>query len=325
MPHVLIAGAIHGDGLAVLKERADVTVEVIRAPTEDDFLARLGEADALIIRTARLPRQAVGLARRLKVVARHGVGYDNIPVDALDEHRIPLALVGNVNAVTVAEHTLFMMLALAKQALAHDRAVRQGAWGVRERFAAWELAGRRLLLLGFGRVGREVAVRAAAFTMVVEAFDPGVPAAAMEAAGVRPVADWRLGLAQADVVSLHVPLTPATQGMIAEAELALMKPGAVLLNMARGGLVDEAALARALAAGRLGGAGIDVFEEEPPSPASPLLAEPRALLSPHSAGLTEECAARMGIVSARNALAGIDGRLEPALVVNRHVLEMDGK
>jgi D-3-phosphoglycerate dehydrogenase len=161
--------------------------------------------------------------------------------------------------------------------------------------------------------------------MQIEAHDPNLAAAAIEAAGVTPVAAWRERLAAADVVTLHLPRTPASDGMIGKAELDLMKPGAILINAARGGLVDEAALAAALAAGRLGGAGLDVFEDEPPDPANPLLAEPRAILSPHSAGLTMECAARMGIAAARNALDGIDGRLDPQLVVNPQVLQEVGR
>lgn len=320
MPHILVAGAIHPEGMAVLEARPDITAEVIDQPTEADFMARLPEADALAIRTALLPPAAIAASPRLKVVARHGVGYDNIPVDTLTERGIPLALVGNVNALAVAEHALFLMLACLKRAVDHDKAVREGDWAVRNRFEGGELAGRTLLILGFGRIGREVAARAAVFGCRILAFDPMIDHEAISTAGAEPVEDWRAALAEADIVTLHLPKTPETTHMIGAETLAAMKPGAIVINTARGGLFDEGALARALTEGHIGGAGIDVFEDEPPAPDNPLLSAPRALLSPHSAGLTLECAIRMGVQTARNALAGIDGTLDHRLVVNPTVL-----
>lgn len=320
MPHVLLTGAIHRAGMALLEARADVTLESIDNPTEADFAARLPRADALIVRTAVVPPAALEGAARLRVVSRHGVGYDNVPVDALSRKGIPLTLVGNVNAVTVAEHTLFMILALAKQCIPYDRAVRDGRWGIRDSFAATELAGKTLLILGFGRIGREVARRAAAFDLRVLAHDPYVDRQAMSALGAEWVEDWRAVLSAADFVTLHLPRTPETVGAIGPAELAAMRPTAYLVNAARGGLVDEIALAEALGAGRIAGAGLDTFDSEPPVSGHPLLALENVILSPHTAGLTEECAARMGTAAAQNALDGIDGRLNPELVVNREVL-----
>ncbi|MEQ8968119.1 MAG: hydroxyacid dehydrogenase [Azospirillaceae bacterium] len=321
MPHVLVAGALHPEGMALLEAREGLTVEVVEQATPEDLRARLPEADALAIRTVTLPEEAVAAASRLKVVARHGVGYDNIPVPALTARGIPLALVGAVNALAVAEHTLFLMLACAKRCVAHDHAVRAGDWWLRNRFEGTELAGKTLLLLGFGRIGREVAARAAVFGLTVTAYDPVVPAETVAAAGVAPLADWRAALPEADFVSLHLPLSDETRNLFDAATLAAMKPSAILINTARGGLVDEAALAEAVTAGRLAGAGIDVFVEEPPEPDNPLMAVERVILSPHTAGLTLECAIRMGTVTARNVLDGLDGTLDRSLVVNREVLD----
>ncbi len=322
MPHVLIAGPIHADGMAVLETRDGVTIEVLAAPDADQLAERLADADALLIRTAPLSAAAVAAAPRLKVVARHGVGYDNVPVDALNARGIPLAIVGNVNAQTVAEHTLFLMLALAKRGPSRDRAARDGRWNAaRGEGGTWELAGRTLLLVGFGRIGREVARRAGAFDMTVLAYDPFVDEAAMAALGVGKVDDWRAALPRADVVSLHVPRTPETENMIAAAELGAMKPTAVVINAARGGLIDETALAAALQAGTIAGAGLDTLDREPPGTDHPLLALDGVVFSPHSAALTEECLSRMGVSAAENILAGLDGRLDPALVVNREVLQ----
>ncbi len=321
MPRVLLSGRLHPDGMAVLRARDDVTVVEMASEDPAEFVAKLPEADALLIRTAVLPREALVNARRLKVVSRHGVGYDNVPVDSLTEKGIPLAVVGGIHSGTVAEHAMFLMLALAKAGLRHDRAVRTGDWNpARGRLEAFELSGRTLLLIGYGRIGRVLAARAQAFGMKVLAYDPNVGEAAMADSGVTKVEDWRASLPEIDVVSLHVPRMPETENMIAAAELKRMKPTALVINTSRGGLIDEAALAAALRDGRIGGAGIDTFDEEPPRADNPLFASDRVILSPHIAGLTQEAMARLSVAAAENVLAGLDGRLDPSLVVNAAVL-----
>ena len=320
MSRVLLSGSLHDDGMAVLADRPDVEVVAMPGGEAATFAAMLPEADALLIRTAQLPEQAIAGAGRLKVVSRHGVGYDNIPVAALTARGIPLALAVGADGGAVAEHVFYLMLSVAKHGPAYDQAVRQGAWGDRNLLKALDIGGRSLLLIGFGRIGRSVARMAKAFSMRVFAFDPAVAAQDMTAAGVEPVADWRAFLPEADVVSLHVPLLPETDNMIGATELAAMKPDAILINAARGGLIDEAALAVALDRGHLAGAGIDTFRDEPPPAGSPLLACERAILSPHLAGLTRESAARLSVHSARNVLAALDGTLDPAVVVNPSVL-----
>ncbi|MFQ5971403.1 MAG: hydroxyacid dehydrogenase [Alphaproteobacteria bacterium] len=321
MPHVLVAGRIHEAGLALLRARRDVTFEMLDAPDGSEVDERLRHAEALVIRTARLSPDAVAAAKRLRVVCRHGVGYDNIPLEALNARRIPLAIVGQVNAISVAEHALFMMLELAKRGRSYDRAVRRGDWQLRNTFAATELADKTLLILGFGRIGREVARRARAFAMNVLAYDPYVAAETMAAAEVGKVEDWRAELGGVDVLSVHLPRTAETEGAIGADELSSIRPSAFVINTARGGIIDEVALVAALREGRLAGAGIDAFEREPPNSINPLLSLENLVLSPHSAGLTLESAMRMAVASAENALAGIDGRLDPELVVNPQVLE----
>jgi D-3-phosphoglycerate dehydrogenase len=320
MARVLVSGTIHDDGIAALRARQDV--EIVQMPDAEParFLGMLPEADALLIRTAPLPPEAIAAAGRLKVVSRHGVGYDNIPVAALTARGIPLALAVGANADTVAEHVFFLMLTVAKQGLANDKAVRDGAWDVRNSLTAFDIGGRTLLIAGFGRVGRAVARIAAAFSMRVLAHDPMVGAADMAAAGVEKIDDWRAVLPEVDVITLHTPRLPETENMIAAAELAAMKPEAILINTSRGGLIDEYALAEALNAGKLAGAGIDVFLDEPPLHGSPLLGCDRAVLSPHTAGLTREAGARLSLYAARNVLDALDGRLDPSVVLNREVL-----
>jgi D-3-phosphoglycerate dehydrogenase len=316
MPEILVVGHIKREGLAVLEARPQLNIRVVDERRRGEILAAAPMATAILARTAPIDRAVITAARNLEVVSRHGVGYDNVDVAALNERRIPLAIAANANRVSVAEHALTMLLVLAKDAVAHDHAVRTGNWLIRNEIRAFELMARRLLLLGFGRIGREVAVRARAFGMRVDVFDPYVEEESLAAVGASKAADLDAAIAATDAVSLHLPLNDATRHVIDARRLALMRPRALLVNTARGGLIDEAALATALGEGRLGGAGIDVFAEEPPPADSPLLKAPRLLLSPHNAGVTDESMIRMATEAATNILDVLDGRLDPAVIVN---------
>ncbi len=316
MVHVLVAGRIHPAGPELLRQTPGFTVELVDEVSTASYAPLVGRADAVLIRTQPMPAEVIAAAPALRIVSRHGVGYDAVDVAALTARGIPLAIVGDVNSGAVAEHTLMLMLALFKRALGYDRDLRNGGWNRRNTFEATELDGKTLLLFGFGRIGRKVAKLAQAFGMQVVAHDPFTPDAAIRAAGAEPVADTTAALAAADVVSVHVPLTGG-KALLGAAELARMKPSAFIVNTARGGLIDEAALADALAEGRLAGAGLDVFEAEPPLTSNRLFASDRVLLSPHSAGLTEECAKRMSLSAMGNIVDFFAGTLDPALVVNR--------
>lgn len=320
MAKVLVVQAFHEDGMKLLEARADVTVEIVDGGLEE-LADNIADADGVTMRTSPLPAAVIEKAQRLKVVSRHGVGYDNIDVDALTRRGVPLAIAADANATAVAEHTLFFMLALAKQGLRYDRATREGRWTVRNSLEAVDLLGRRVLLMGFGRIGREVAKRCAAFGMQVSVYDPYVQANVIEAAGeYRSVPDFQVVLPETDVLSLHIPLGADSRGLIGSAELAALPAHAFVINAARGGIVDETALHQALTSGTIAGAALDVFEAEPPPENHPLFALDNVILSPHSAGLSKEAAIRMAISTAKNVLAGIDGTLDPSMVVNREVL-----
>lgn len=315
MAHVLVVGAIHRAGMERLEAASDLTFEVIDQNAEAAYPRRMGDADALIIRTQKLTAAIIDQATKLRIVSRHGVGYDSVDVEALSARRIPLSVVGDVNSSTVAEHSFALLLALAKQVQPYDAAVRNGNWPLRDGLIGHDLAGKTLLIIGFGRIGRHLARLGEAFGMRITAYDPHVEPAAMLSGGAEPVSDLHAGLAEADAVSVHAPKVGG-QPLLGAGELAHMRPTAWLINTARGGIVDEAALAEALAAEQIAGAGIDVFTDEPPPPDHPLLGAPRCLLSPHIAGLTEECAARMAVASADNVVAALAGTLDPSLVVN---------
>jgi D-3-phosphoglycerate dehydrogenase len=312
VPRVLVAGKIHPAGLDLLHRARGVTVDYVEDVAPAAFLSRIADADALVLRTQPLTAAIIAGAPRLRIVCRHGVGTDAVDIPALDARGIPLAVVGDVNAATVAEHAMMLILAATHRLLRYDASVRSGNWTYRDRLEAREIAGKRLLIVGLGRIGSRLARLASAFEMSVHGYDPFRPGPLPD--GIVRAADLTAALEAADVVSLHVPRTATP--LIGAAELARMKPGAVLVSTARGGVVDEGALVDALCSGRLGAAGIDVFEEEPPAPGHPLLGFDNVVLTPHSAGITSECAERMARVSAQNVLDFFAGRLDPALVVN---------
>ena len=320
MAKILIARAVDEAAFALLEARGDVEYEALEAPSVAELEARIAELDAVLLGLTPLGAETIAKARRLKVVSRYGVGYDTIDVDALSRHGIPLTTVGDANAVTVAEHALMLMLALTRRLPAHDAAVRRADYGLRGSVRRTELWQKTVLVVGFGRIGRRVARLCAAFGMGVVVADPYVARAVVEAEGHRFVHDFHGALAEADVVTLHLPASAEGAAVLGEAEFAAMKPGAYLINTARGSLVDEDALAAALTRGQLRGAGLDVTREEPPAPDCPLLKMENVVLSPHIGSLTEEGNRRMSLESVRNCLDGIDGRLRPEYVVNKEVL-----
>jgi D-3-phosphoglycerate dehydrogenase len=317
MSKVLITEPIQQVGMDILLKRKDVTVEECPANISEQELIRLvTDVDAILVGAVAITGPMIEAAHQLKVVSRRGVGYDSVDLLALRKRRIPLTIVGTANAVTVAEHTMFFILALAKQGMAYDRATRTGHWTFRSKMAGIDLSGKTLLLVGFGRVGRAVASRAAAFGMRVTVYDPMISAADLRQNHVEPVNNLLAGLTECDFVSLHVPLTPETRGLIGREAFAAMKSSAFVVSTCRGGVIDEEELLRSLREGRIRGAGLDVFSQEPVPVTHPLLALESVILSPHSASLTLECARRMDEIAAKNCLDAIDGRLDPAFIVS---------
>lgn len=313
MPKVLVLDPIAPVGLDLLRERAEVDLTHLPEPTEEAIAREIADAWALVLRGRRLAPERWAGARALALVSRHGVGCDNVPLDDLRAAGVTVAITADANAPSVAEHTLMLMLATARRARAHDAAVREGRWAVREAQMAQDLLGATLLIVGLGRIGREVATRAGAFGMRLLGHDPLLPPdASIE--GVERLGDLDAALARADVVSLHLPATSETRGLFDARALARFKPGAILVNAARGGIVDEAALCDALDSGRLGGVGLDVFAEEPVAADDPLLTREDVLLSPHNAAMSEQGARRMAEHAALNVLNFLDGRLDPRMI-----------
>ena len=315
MPHILIAGKLHPAGLALLDAAKGLTYTYVEDISEASYQPYLAGADAIVIRTQPMGAASVALAAKLQIVSRHGVGYDAVNLPALNARKIPLCIVGDVNSVSVAEHSMMMILACAKQLVRSDASVRHGPWGWRNTLEQGEVSGKRLLIIGYGRIGRHLAQMASAFGMKIAAHDPYLATLGWPAGNVSCAADLAAGLAEADFVSVHIP--KADGPLIGAAEIARMKRGAIIINTARGGIVDEDALADALRSGHIAGAGIDVFDAEPPAAGHPFLAFDQVILTPHTAGLTREAAERMAVASVQNVLDHFAGKLDPSLIVNK--------
>jgi D-3-phosphoglycerate dehydrogenase / 2-oxoglutarate reductase len=285
-----------------------------------EFQLLLRDVDGVALTSTPLRAADIDAAPRLRAVGRIGVGYDAVDIPALNRRRIPLMTTGTDNSPTVAEYAMFMMLSLCKHGPAKDALVRQGRWFERLVVLCTELLGKTLLIVGFGRIGTRIAKRCFAMEMNVQVYDPYVPAEAIRSAGYTQVADLDAALPHADFVTLHCPKSPETTNMFNAARLARMKPTARLINTARGGIVDEAALYAALAAKKLAGAGIDTFEREPPLTDNPLFTLTNVIVAPHMAGNSHESLDRAAVTTARNLLSVLDGTPNRENVVNPEAL-----
>lgn len=320
MPHVVVAGPLHASGRAILEAAQGVTVTYVPDTTEESLVEKIEDADAVLLRTQPMTRSTVALAKRLKIVSRHGVGFDAVDLDALNSRGIALAVCGDVNSATVAEHASMMILAASKRALRADASVRSGSWEWRNRLEARDVRGQNLLLVGYGRIGRHTASMMRGFGMQIQAFDPYLLRNGWPRGGAAPVRTLEEGLAWADVISFSLPYTG--KPLIGEAEIAAMRDGVVLVNTARGGIIDESALMSALTSGKVGAAGLDVFEAEPVLADHPLVGFDQVILSPHIGGLTLGAAKRMAVSSVQNILDFFAGKIDRDLVVNREQIDV---
>lgn len=285
-PLVLICGLDHvaADEEQAVFGAAGVVVRRVPSRTPDEYLRDCREADGVLVQYARLTRPVFEGLPRLRVVGRYGVGVDGVDLEAATDHGVPVVNVPDYGTDEVANHAVGLLLSLARKLPQLDRQTRAGRWDVFEIVPVRRLAGQAVGILGCGRIGSRVAKKLGGFDVRLLACDPYIQAFPP---GVEPVSLDRL-LAESDYLTLHCPLTAETRGLIDAHALARVKPTAVLINTARGGVVDTAALIVALETGRLAGAGLDVVEPEPLDPASPLLRMPQVVISPHAAWYSEE-------------------------------------
>src|SRR5437667_6426032 len=321
---IFITESFSQAGRILLGERDDI--EVVEFPnmiSAGDFQAKLREhapVHGVALGGTRFGETELEASGEMKVVTRIGVGFDAVDVPALSRRKVPLMVAGTANSPSVAEHAVFMMLTLAKRATEMHTIVRDNKWGARLGMLPYDLYGKTVLIIGFGRIGTRTAKRCLAMEMNVLVYDPYKSAADIKAAGYEPVADLNAALPRADFVSIHCPKNPETVGMFNADRLKRMKPTAYLINTARGGIVDEPALHAVLVSGKLAGAGLDVFAQEPPPAGHSLLSLPNVIMAPHVAGVTVEAVDRMSEQTARNILSVLDGDPVRQNVINQDVL-----
>ena len=321
---IFITESMSQQGRALLRERDDI--EIVEFPnmiSAGDFEVMLKEqapVHGVALGATRFGEPELEASRDMKVVTRIGVGYDAVDVPALSRRKIPLMVAGTANSPSVAEQAMFMMLTLAKRAVEMHSIVKDGNWGYRLGNLPYDLFGKTVLIVGFGRIGTRTAKRCLAMEMNVLIYDPYKSASEIKAAGCEQVSDLDAALPRADFVSIHCPKTSETLGMFNAARLKRMKPTAYLINTARGGIIDEPALHDALVSGKLAGAGLDVFEQEPPPAGHSLFELPNVIMAPHVAGVTREAVDRMSEQTARNILSALDGEPIRQNVINQDVL-----
>lgn len=307
MPRVLVADPIAQDGVAILREVADVDVRT-GLPSEE-LLRAIPEYDALVVRSeTKVTAAVLAAASKLQVVGRAGVGVDNIDVAAATQRGVVVVYAPEGNTISAAEHTIALMMALARHIPAAHGSLSQGKWE-RSKFVGVEVRGKTLGLFGLGRVGSEVARRARGLDMNVIGLDPFVTPERALALGIRLGSKDEI-LAESDFISLHVPLNAENRNLLGAAEFTKTKKDVRIINVARGGLIDEAALIEAMDAGKVAGAAFDVFDPEPPAADSPILAHPRVIVTPHLGASTAEAQERVAVDVAKQIVAVLRG--EPA-------------
>ena len=317
---VLMVQGLHEEGQKLLFARDDIEPITIMSADENEILEAARDVHGITVRTANISRKIIENSKNLKVVSRHGVGYDSVDVEALNDCNIPLAIAAHSNMISVAEHAMFMLLALSKNVFYYDNFARKADWTTRWDIRAWDLAEKSLLVIGYGRIGSKLVKRALAFDMDVYVYDPYVDETTIKKSGAHYVDDFKSILPQMDAVTLHCPKTKETTDMFSTQEFEAMKSTSILINCARGGIVNEKALYEALTNNKIRSAGLDVFDDEPSTSSNPLFSLDNILLSPHIAGVTQEATIRMSKQAVQNVLDVFDNKVDPDVIINKNVL-----
>ena len=296
---VAVLGKVDQKGLSFLKENEFKVIEIENFEIQN-LKEQLKDVDGILLRTTRLDKEILEHCDNLKIISRHGVGYDNVDLDFLNENKIALCITSTSNAVSVAEHVLSFFIYLTKNLSLSDSLVKEGNFEKRSKLPNFfELYKKKVLIIGFGRIGKEVAKRCLGFDMEVYVYDPFLDNEIIIKNQCIPI-EKNQGLAIADFITIHLPLNGDTKNFISQTELNVMKKKSILVNTSRGGIVNENDLCIALESKKIQGAGIDVFVSEPPESNHPFFKLDNILLTPHNAALTLECRERMSLEASQN-------------------------
>ncbi len=313
---ILIIQKVHEKGMELINNHPNFDVEVTDDTSVENLKSKIKDCDGASIRIAKLSGDVINEAKNLKIISRHGVGYDNIDLKTAKERDIKIAITANANAVTVAEHVMFVLLNIAKRRELYHTTVKEGNFKDRNKLPKTiEVWKKNFLIMGFGRIGKALIKRCLGFEMNVYVYDPFVDKDIIDKLGGKKVNNIEEAVKTMDVISLHMPLTDKTENLINYNLLKTMKKNCIIINAARGGIINEEDLNKALNEDLIFGAGIDVFKQEPPENDNPLLKNDKVYLSPHTAAFTDECMTRMGVETIQNIIDYFDDTLEKSKIV----------
>jgi len=313
---IAIIEEIHKDGVELLDKHPNFEYELISDVSEKNIIEKLPNFDACTLRVSKLDEKILKHCPKLKAISRHGVGYDNVDLNYIKNNKISLLITATANAVAVAEHVLSMFLSLSKSIIRYDEEVRTGNFKKNaNKITTFELLNKNILIAGFGRIGKKLISRCLVFGTKVYVYDPYIDEQIIKEHGGIKVSSIEEGLKIADYVSLHMPLTNETKDLLNYDVFKKMKKNSILVNTARGGIINEYDLDRALNEGLIFGAGLDVFSNEPVENNNPLLKNKNIILSPHSATFTDECTSRMSIETTKNIIDFFENTLDKSMIV----------
>ncbi len=313
-----IIDTMNSKGVELLKSHKNFNVDVITDLSKENLLKELPKYDGVTLRRGKLDSEVLKNCKNLKVIARHGVGYDNIDTNYLKENNITLLVTHNSTSTSPAEHIMFMILNIYKGREMFDKMVRDGSFHKAIHLQIddnFELFDKKILIVGFGRIGKKLIKKCLGFDMKVLVYDPYVDEKHIKLLGGEKILDLESTLKKIDILSMSVPLTEKTRNMISHKEISLMKKNAIIINISRGGIINENDLNDALNKNVISFAGLDVFETEPPEINNPLLKNKRVLLSPHAATFTKECLENMSLETAQNIIDFFEKKLEKIKIV----------
>ena len=316
MKKIAVIEQIHKDGLEILEKNSNYSYQLITDVSENNLIKKLPEFDGCTLRVSKLNENILKHCPNLKVISRHGVGYDNVDLPYIKKNNISLLITATANAVAVAEHVIYMMLTISKSINRYDNEVRLGNFKKNaSNIETLELFNKEMLIVGFGRIGKSLIKRCLGFDMKVNVYDPFVTSEVINSFGGNKIVNLEEGLKNCDYLSLHIPLTEKTKNMINYEKIKSMRKNAVIINTSRGGIINEIDLDKALKNNIIFGAGLDVFEKEPIDKKNPLIDNKKVLLSPHSATFTNECKSRMAIETTKNIIDFFENKLDKLMIV----------
>tara|TARA_Y100001980_G_C14517460_1_gene292778 strand:- start:293 stop:1252 length:960 start_codon:yes stop_codon:yes gene_type:complete len=319
MYKIVVGGKIHQSGIDLLEKVKSFEVIVLPDASQETLEKNISDADAVLLRLQSFSKPMIENSPKLKILSRNGVGYDRIDIPELTNKKIPLTIVGDVNSGSVAEHTIMFILDLLKNTKRHDAMVREDKWKDRDLLISNDFSGKKILVVGYGKIGQKVAKIAHAFGACINIYDPFAANQENFPENYNFFDDLDTAIKNSEIISLHAP--GIGKPIIGVSEIKLMQDNTILINTSRGSHIDMSALLDALNSKKIRGAGLDVYPEEPPSiSAHKIFSHKNVLFSPHIAGLNNECAERMAINSSQNIIDYFDGRLDPEFVVNKEIL-----